>query len=164
MTVLGGGGVHSPFLAKSIVSHGKRVGIKENVFMDNDSVKLNIYGRIAMNIAKRIDPDISFSITTDAKDALTNADFVMTTLRVGGDEGRVYDEKTALKYNLLGQETTGAGGFAMALRSVPALLVYCELSSQVSKPDALIFNFTNPSGIVTQALRGQGYDNVYWVK
>ncbi|WP_105616548.1 family 4 glycosyl hydrolase [Vallitalea okinawensis] len=163
LTVLGGGGVRSPFLAKSIVSNADMVGINEIVFMDNDKEKLFIYGKIAMNLAKRINPDIKFSITSDAKEALTDADFVITTLRVGGDEGRVSDERIALNNGLLGQETTGAGGFAMALRSVPALIDYCHLIREVAKPEALVFNFTNPSGIVTQALRSQGFDNVYGI-
>lgn len=163
LTVLGGGGVRSPFLAKSIVSNASIVGIDEIVFMDNDEEKLFIYGKIAMNLAKKINPNIKFDITCDARVALTDADFVITTLRVGGDEGRVSDERIALNYGVLGQETTGAGGFAMALRSVPVLIDYCNLINEVAKPDVLVFNFTNPSGVVTQALRSQGFNFVYGI-
>ena len=163
LAVLGGGGVRSPFLAKSIALGAKETGITETVFMDIDSEKLNIYGKIAKKVAYLINPELEFSLTTDAEQALTDADFVITTIRAEGDEGRVFDERTALNEGVLGQETTGAGGFAMALRSIHALIEYCNLAQRVAKPDAPIFNFTNPSGLVTQALRTMGYSNVYGV-
>ena len=163
LVVLGGGGVRSPFLAKSIVTRAKELGINKVVFMDNDSEKLRIYGGLAKHISNCIDDSIEFGLTTDIIEAVTDANFVITTLRVGQDEGRVSDERIALKYNILGQETTGAGGFAMSLRSIPALIEYCELIKQYAKKDAYVFNFTNPSGLVTQALRSAGYDNVYGI-
>lgn len=163
LTVLGGGGVRSPFLAKSIVSGAALGDITEVVFMDNDAEKIRIFGGLAKIISNRINSDIKFSYTTDPVEALTGADFVITTLRVGGDESRVFDERVALDLGVLGQETTGAGGFGMAMRSVSALLEYCKIIKEVGSKDALIFNFTNPSGIVTQALRDAGYDNVYGI-
>lgn len=163
LTVLGGGGVRSPLLAKSIVKRAGQLNINHVVFMDNDSEKLRIYGGLAKNIAGMIDPEIKFGLTTDPVEALKDADFVITTLRVGKDKGRILDERIALKHSILGQETTGAGGFAMAMRSIPALREYCKLISTYSKPDAIVFNFTNPSGLVTQALRNEGYDNVYGI-
>lgn len=163
LAVLGGGGVRSPFLAKSIALGAAETGITETVFMDIDAQKLSIYGKIAKRISNLINPDLKFSLTTDAEEALTDADFIITTIRAEGDEGRVFDERTALKLGVLGQETTGAGGFAMALRSIHTMREYCELIRRVSKPGAPMFNFTNPSGLVTQAMRTFGYDNVYGV-
>ncbi len=163
LAVLGGGGVRSPFLAKSIALGAKDTGITETVFMDIDSEKLYIYGKIAKAISEKINPELKFSLTTDADAALKDADFIITTIRAEGDEGRVFDERTALNEGVLGQETTGAGGFAMALRSIHTLIDYCEKAKMISKPDAPIFNFTNPSGLVTQALRTMGYNNVYGV-
>lgn len=163
LAVLGGGGVRSPFLAKSIITQAKELKIDHVVFMDNNPENLRIYGGMAKHIARHIDSTVKFELTTDAKEAVIDADFIITTLRVGGGKGRVTDERIALSHNLLGQETIGAGGFAMALRSIPALLEYCELIKQYSRPNALIFNFTNPSGLVTQALRSKGYDNVYGI-
>jgi len=163
LAVLGGGGVRSPFLAKSIVANSSKVGLTEVVFMDNNEKKLSIYGKIAQQVAKRIDPALKFTITTNAIEAVKNADFVITTLRVGEDEARTFDERVALDLGVLGQETTGAGGFAMAMRSIPALLDYCKLIRKHAKKNVQIFNFTNPSGLVTQALRAEGYDNVYGV-
>ena len=163
LAVLGGGGVRSPFLAKSIVANSAMAGITEVVFMDNNEQKLCIYGKIAKVVANKLDPKLKFSITSDAFEAIANADFVITTLRVGGDEARTKDERIALNEGVLGQETTGAGGFAMALRSVPVLIDYCKQIKKYAKKQAVIFNFTNPAGIVTQALRSAGYNNVYGI-
>ncbi len=163
LTVLGGGGVRSPFLAKSIALGAQSAGITEVVFMDIDQEKLFTYGKIAKKIAYMINPSLSFSLTADADEALKDADFIITTIRAEGDEGRVFDERTALNEGVLGQETTGAGGFAMALRSIHTLVEYCEKAKKLSKPGAPVFNFTNPSGLVTQALRSMGYSNTYGV-
>jgi len=163
LTVLGGGGVRSPFLAKSIINRAEELGIAHVVFMDNDSEKLRIYGGMAKKMAHIINPNVDFTLTTDAVEALTDADFIITTLRVGQDKGRTMDERIALKHNVLGQETIGAGGFAMALRTIPVLVEYCQLAKKHAKPHVRIFNFTNPSGLVTQALRSEGFTNVYGI-
>ncbi len=163
LTVLGGGGVRSVFLARSLVNRARELSIDKIVFMDNDEEKLRVYGGLARKVAELIDPLVEFQLTTDPIEAVKDADFIITTLRVGQDEARVSDERIALKYGILGQETTGAGGFAMALRSIPVLIEYCKMVKQYSKSNALVFNFTNPSGLVTQALREEGFDNVYGI-
>ncbi len=163
LAILGGGGVRSPFLAKSLALGAKETGITEAVFMDINEEKLMTYGKIAKRISEMIEPSLAVTLTTSAEAALENADFVITTIRAEGDWGRVFDERTALNEGVLGQETTGAGGFAMALRSIDVLKNYCALAEKVSKKDAPIFNFTNPSGLVTQALRTMGFKNVYGV-
>ena len=163
LTVLGGGGVRSPFLARSILRQAASLHITEVVFMDKDVEKLRIYGALARHVAGRVDPAVAFSLTSDPVEAVRNADYIITTLRVGQDAGRIQDERIALDLGVLGQETTGAGGFAMALRSIPALMEYCRLIRLHAKPGAMVFNFTNPSGLVTQALRSAGYDNVYGI-
>lgn len=163
LTVLGGGGVRSPLLAKSIVNRAEALGVTDIVFMDNDEEKLRIYGGLAKRIAALIDGNIRFELTTDAIYAVSDADFIITTLRVGQDKGRTLDERIALNHGVLGQETTGAGGFAMAMRSIAALREYCLLIQKHAKQDVLIFNFTNPSGLVTQALRDEGFHNVYGI-
>ena len=126
LTVLGGGGVRSPFLAKSLTNKAKELGITKITFMDNDEEKLKIYGGIAKRVADAIDSEIEFELTTDVENAVTDANYVITTLRVGQDEGRFQDETIAQKYGILGQETTGIGGFAMSLRSIPVLKEYCK--------------------------------------
>jgi len=156
LTVLGGGGVRSAFLAKSLAYNAHRIGLQEVVFLDSSEENLKIFGEIARYVFSQIRPDIHFSLTTDPVSALTNANYVITTLRVGGDESRVHDERIALNHNTLGQETTGAGGFAMAMRSIPAILNYCRLIEEHAAPDAILFNFTNPSGLVTEAIIKSG--------
>lgn len=163
MVVLGGGGVRSPLLAKSLALNARKLNVNEIVFMDNDPDKLQIFGGISKNVVNAIDPDIHFWVATDVKSAVKDAHYVITTLRVGQDEGRCTDEKLAQKYGVVGQETTGVGGFAMALRSIPVLLDYCKQIEQWADSNVIVLNFTNPSGLVTQALRDAGYDNVYGI-
>lgn len=157
LTVLGGGGVRSAFLAKSLAYNAHRINLQEVVFVDTSEENLNIFGEIARYIFTAIRPDIDFRLTTDAVSALKNSHYVITTLRVGGDESRVRDERIALNHNTLGQETTGAGGFAMAMRSIPAILQYCRLIEEHAAPDVILFNFTNPSGLVTEAIIKSGF-------
>ncbi|ASW43930.1 glycoside hydrolase [Clostridium isatidis] len=163
LSVLGGGGVRAPFLIKTLVTNAKSLNIDEICLMDINQKKLKIFGQLAIEIGNKIDSNLNIYVTSDKVKALKDADFIITTLRVGGDEGRYFDEKLAQKYEVLGQETTGIGGFAMALRSIPAIKEYLDLARQVSKPNVKIFNFTNPSGLVTQALINDGYTNIYGI-
>lgn len=163
LAVIGGGGVRSMFLAKSIAQKAAALDITDLVFMDNNEKKLRIYGEMARAVAHRINGRIRFTLTTDATEAITGADYVITTIRVGEDAMRVKDERIALGMGVLGQETTGAAGFSFAMRSVDALAGYCELVKQHAKPGCKVFNFTNPAGIVSQTLRDMGYDFTYGI-
>lgn len=163
ITVLGGGGVRSMFLAKSIAQKAKRLGIDELCFMDNDEEKLRIYGGMAAHVARLLCPEMRFSLTADPVEAAQDADYVITTIRVGQDEMRAKDERIALDHGVLGQETTGAAGLSFAMRSVPALAAYCELIKKYAKPSVKVFNFTNPAGVVSQTLRDMGYDFTYGI-
>lgn len=163
LTVIGGGGVRSMFLAKSIAQKAEALSIDELVFMDNDEKKLNIYGKMAKKVSNLLYSNLKFTLTTDPIEAVKNADYVITTIRVGGDDMRVKDERIALNLGLLGQETTGAAGLSFAMRSVSALAEYCELIKKYAKPDCKVFNFTNPAGVVSQTLRDMGYDFTYGI-
>ena len=163
LTVIGGGGVRSMFLAKSIAQRAHDLHITELVFMDCDADKLRIYGGLARHLARLLDPALKFTLTTDADEAVRDADYIITTIRVGGDHTRVRDERIALDLGILGQETTGAAGLSFAMRSVPALADYCERIKRLSKPTVKVFNFTNPAGVVSQALRDMGYDFTYGI-
>lgn len=151
------------FLAKSIAQKAERLHIDEFCFMDNNEQKLRIYGGMASHVAKLLCPEMKFSLTTDAVEAVTDADYVITTIRVGEDDMRAKDERIALNKGVLGQETTGAAGFSFAMRSVPALAEYCELIKKYSKKNVKVFNFTNPAGVVSQTLRDMGYDFTYGI-
>lgn len=163
LCVIGGAGARSAFLTKSLVKSARDIRVDQIVLLDSSEEHLRTYGQISKELARRMDPELTFEITSDARAALTGADYIITTIRAGGDAGRLFDEKTCLAHSVLGQETTGAGGFAMAIRSVPTLVYYCTLAREVANPGHLIFNFTNPSGIITQALRSCGFSNVYGI-
>ena len=163
ITVIGGGGVRSMFLAKSLAQKAEELGFTEFAFMDNDPVKLGIYGKMAKHVAERICPSVKFVLTTDPKEAVENAAYIITTIRPGEDEARCRDERAALDLGILGQETTGAAGFSFAMRTVSALAEYCELAKQYAAPGFKIFNFTNPAGVVSQTLRDMGYDFTYGI-
>lgn len=163
ITVIGGGGVRSMFLAKSIAQKAEKLKIDELCFMDNNEEKLRIYGGMASYVAKILCEKMKFTLTSDAIEAVKDADYVITTIRVGEDDMRAKDERIALNYGVLGQETTGAAGLSFAMRSVPALAEYCELIKKYSKPDVKVFNFTNPAGVVSQTLRDMGYDFTYGI-
>lgn len=163
LAVIGGGGVRSLFLAKSLAQKSEELGITVLAFMDNDETKLNIYGKMAKHTALKINPSLEFNLTTDAKEAVEGASYVITTIREGGDEMRVRDERIALSLGVLGQETTGAAGLSFAIRSVNVLASYCELIKEYALPGCKVFNFTNPAGVVSQALRDMGYDFTYGI-
>jgi 6-phospho-beta-glucosidase len=163
LTVIGGGGVRSMFLAKSLAARSQELDIQEIVFMDNDAAKLALYGGMAAEVARMIRPDLRFILASDPAEAVKDADYVITTIRAGGDMMRVHDERIALNLGVLGQETTGAAGFSFAMRSAPALLEYCALIRKLAKPGVKVFNFTNPAGVVSQVLRDAGYDFTFGI-
>ena len=163
LAVIGGGGVRSLMLAKSLAQNARELHFDEIVFMDNNPRKLEVYGALSREVARRIEPDLRFTLTQDPVQAVSDADYVITTIRVGEDDKRIDDERIALAHNVLGQETTGAAGLSFAMRSVPALARYCELIKRYAKPGAKVFNFTNPAGVVSQTLRDMGYDFAYGI-
>src|SRR4051794_27859343 len=156
MALIGGGGVRSPLFVASALRRAERVGLEELCLQDIDPNKLAIFGALSREVARRAETAVRITTTTDPEAALDGAAHVVTTIRVGGEQGRVFDERIALKHGVLGQETTGPGGFAMALRSIPAILKYAEMLDKAS-PGAWLFSFTNPAGLVTQALRDAGF-------
>lgn len=156
LTVIGGGGVRAPLFVASALRRAAAVGLDEICLMDVDGPKLALTGALAQGVARKAGSPVRVTTTTNARQALDGAAFVVTTIRVGGDEGRVLDERIALRHGVLGQETTGPGGFAMALRSIPAILGYARLRDELC-PDAWMFNFTNPAGLVAQALHDAGF-------
>jgi 6-phospho-beta-glucosidase len=126
--------------------------------MDIDQERLAL---IRMTNSSQLNQDRKFEIdwTTDVHKAISGSDFIVTTFREGSLESRVIDEQVPLKYGVLGQETTGPGGFAMALRTIPAILKYVNLIEELA-PDAWLLNFTNPAGIITETItRVAGFEH-----
>ena len=157
LCILGGGGVRSPFVARTIARAATELNLGSVVFFDVDPFKLKSYGGLAREIIKRISPEVDCTLESDPVKAIENCDYIITTVRVGGDASRVKDEEIASRLGLLAQETTGAGGFSMAMRSIPVISAYCQLAKEIAAPGHIILNFTNPAGLVTQALVDQGF-------
>ena len=133
-----------------LLSSGANVFDEISLF-DPDPFRRETTARLAVEVAGALGYPGMVSVTAEPEEAFTGAAFVFSAIRVGGDQGRVIDEEVALRRGLVGQETTGPGGAAMALRTIPVVLSYCETLARCS-PEAVLINFTNPVGIITQAI------------
>ena len=157
--VIGGAGVRTVIFINGLLKRYKALHIDEVVLYDIDREKLAVIGRLCRHVVRRAGMDLIVREVFDPIEAIRGMDYIVTILRVGGDHSRVIDETVALKNGVIGQETTGAGGFSMAARTIPVLLDYCRLIERYA-PEAWVFNFTNPSGLVTQALHSAGCHRV----
>ncbi len=157
ITVVGGGSTYTPELVDGFVRRSDRLPIDELVLLDTDADRLEVVGGLAQRMLDRQDWTGRLRLTGDRDAALDGADFVLFQLRVGGQAARLIDETLPLEFGVIGQETTGAGGFAKALRTVPVVLELAELAARRAAPNAWIVDFTNPVGIVTQALLDDGH-------
>ena len=159
IAVIGGAGVRTVIFINGLLKRYKKLNIDEVSLFDINKEKLDIIGKLCMYVVEREKKDLKITLCDTCEEAVTGTDYIVTTLRVGGDHSRVEDERAALSAGVIGQETTGAGGFSMAARAIPVLLDYCKIFQKYA-PEAWIFNFSNPSGLVTQALTQAGYDKV----
>ena len=155
LAILGAAGVRTPLMLQSIITRQERVELTELALMDIDSRRLELMRALCQPLLEAEDVRFKTVWTDDARRALRGADYVITTFRVGGMESRVIDEQVPLKYGVLGQETTGPGGFAMAMRTIPVALEYVRMVREEA-PGAWFLNFTNPAGIVTEAIINVG--------
>lgn len=151
ITIIGAGGVRTPLVLKSILARQERLGLTELALMDVDAEHLELIRALSTPVLEAGKAAFHTLWTTDVREAIRDATYVLTTFRVGGIASRVVDEQVPLRYGVLGQETTGPGGFAMALRTIPPILEYVEQVRALA-PDAWIINFTNPAGLVTDAI------------
>jgi len=151
LAVIGGGSSYTPELVEGILKNAEEFPVRTLRLMDIDETKLNIVGSLVGRMIEKENLPIRLELTEDRRTALKGADFIVTQIRVGGIKARIRDEKIPLEFNVIGQETTGAGGFANALRTVPVMLDIAKDIEELS-PDAWLINFTNPSGIVAEAL------------
>jgi 6-phospho-beta-glucosidase len=150
LTLLGTG-VRTPFVLHGLADHAADLGLTEVVLHDVDEDRLETMTALGGHLVRSWGGSFAVSSQTDARRALTGSRFAFSAIRVGQERARALDEQIALKHGVLGQETTGPGGFAMALRTIPAMLAYARLIEDVA-PDAILVNFTNPVGIIVQAL------------
>ena len=157
MVTIGGGSSYTPELIEGYIKRQEQLPIKEIWLVDVPAgeKKLNIVGEMAKRMVKAAGLDWQVHLTLDRRLALKDADFVSTQFRVGLLEARVKDERIPGSYGLLGQETNGAGGIFKAFRTVPVILDIVKDMKELC-PDAWLINFTNPSGMITEAIRTIG--------
>ena len=157
MAVVGGGSTYTPELVDCLCAHEDRLVVDELVLLDPDSDRLEAVGGLADRILRHRGWAGELVTTDDRTRAIDGADFVIIQLRVGGQAARHTDETLPIGYGCLGQETTGPGGLAKALRTVPLVLEIAEETAHRAAPGAWVVDFTNPVGIVTQALADEGH-------
>ena len=157
IAVVGGGSTYTPELVEGFARRASRMPMDELVLLDIDPERLSIVGGLAQRMLDKLDWPGRLTLTGDRDAAIDGADFVLIQLRVGGQAARLVDETLPPRFGVVGQETTGAGGFAKALRTVPLVLELAELTAKRAAPGAWIVDFTNPVGIVTQALLDEGH-------
>jgi 6-phospho-beta-glucosidase len=151
ITVIGGGSTYTPELVNGFLARTDRLPLTELWLMDIDAARLEIVGKFAQRmVAVKGDP-FKVVLSTNQHESVSGASYIITQLRVGQMPARVADEYLGKRHNLIGQETTGVGGMAKALRTIPVVLGIARDMLE-SAPGALLLNFTNPSGLVTEAL------------
>jgi 6-phospho-beta-glucosidase len=153
VAVVGGGSTYTPELVSGLT----RLDVDEFVLEDVDPERREVVGGMARRMLARRGFEGRLEVTGDLDTAVAGADFVLIQIRVGGQEARLRDETAPLACGCIGQETTGAGGFAKAMRTVPIVLEIAERVRALSAPEAWIVDFTNPVGIVTRALLDGGH-------
>jgi 6-phospho-beta-glucosidase len=157
VAVVGGGSTYTPELVEGVAARSATLPIDELVLFDIDEERLRIVGGLASRILRRAGWRGTLTCTLEREAAVDGAAFVLVQLRVGGQTARHSDEALPLRFGAIGQETTGPGGFAKALRTVPVVLDLAELVGRRAAPGAWLVDFTNPVGIVTQALLDAGH-------
>ncbi len=157
IAVIGAGSTYSPELVGGFFKRQDLMRVREFTLMDINRERLEIVGGLIARICETFENPPKVTLTTDLKEAVTGANYVVTQFRVGQLSARALDEKIPLKYGYIGQETTGPGGFAKALRTIPEILKVADCIEK-NAPDATLINFTNPSGIITEAV--SKYSNI----
>ena len=157
VAVVGGGSTYTPELVSGLARERERLPVRELVLQDIDAERREVVGGLAGRMLDHAGFDGELVVTDDLERAVDGADFVLVQIRVGGQEARLSDETVPLACGCIGQETTGAGGFAKAMRTVPVVLEIAERVRERAADGAWIVDFTNPVGIVTRALLDAGH-------
>ena len=152
LAILGGGGFRVPLVYGALLRDTSDRRVDEVVLHDVDEGRLAAVGHVLQQMAAGREQAPRVATTTDLDTAVTGADFIFSAIRVGGLAGRTADERVALDLGLLGQETTGPGGLAYGLRTVPVAVHVAERVAALA-PSAWVINFTNPAGMITEAMQ-----------
>ena len=151
ITVIGGGSTYTPELVQGFLKLHPDLPLDELWLMDIDAQRLEIVGRFAQRMVHAAGSPFEVILSTNQRQAISGAEYVITQLRVGQMQARRNDEYLGQRHGLIGQETTGVGGMAKALRTIPVILNIAKDIHETA-PDALLLNFTNPAGLITEAL------------
>ncbi|MCX7944802.1 MAG: hypothetical protein N2746_09880 [Deltaproteobacteria bacterium] len=157
--ILGGGGIRSPIIIRMLSDFNFGEALEEVRVYDIDARKTDAILKLASAIISKSGKKIDLIKCSSIEEFSDNLDAVVFTIREGFEEGRAIDERICLRYNIIGQETTGAAGFSFAARSIPSLISYSEEIRKRS-PNCILINFTNPAGIVVRALNIAGFEDV----
>jgi 6-phospho-beta-glucosidase len=157
IAVIGGGSTYTPELIEGLLNRTEKLPVDELVLHDIDAERLAVVGGLAGRMLSHGGWSGRLQLTDDVELAADGARFVLMQLRIGGQAARLVDETLPLRFGTIGQETTGAGGFAKALRTIPVVLEIADIVARRAEPDAWIVDFTNPVGMVTQALLDAGH-------
>src|SRR5258706_1977695 len=152
VAVIGGGSTYNPELLNGFLARIKQVPLDELWLIVIGEARLSVVGSFAQRMVAAKGSQFKVVLTTDQRAAVTDALYVTTQLRVGQMEARKNDEYLGRRHGLIGQETTGVGGMAKAMRTIPVVLKIAQDMKELSAPGAMLVNFTNPAGLVTQAL------------
>jgi 6-phospho-beta-glucosidase len=155
IVVIGGGSTYTPELIKGLITRNAALNLREVWLVDPDAGRLQIVGAFAQRMVSYANAGFRVELTADRRLALEGADYVVTQFRVGGQQARHNDELLGRRHHLVGQETTGVGGFAKALRTIPVALDIARDMRAIA-PQAILLNFTNPAGLVTEAVVRHG--------
>ncbi|MCM3763654.1 6-phospho-beta-glucosidase [Neobacillus niacini] len=157
ITTIGGGSSYTPELVEGFIKRYDELPVRELWLVDIEegNEKLEIVGNLAKRMVEEAGVPMDIHLTLDRRQALKGADFVTTQMRVGQLDARIKDERIPLQHGIIGQETNGAGGLFKGLRTIPVLLEIAEEMQELC-PDAWLINFTNPAGMVTEALLRYG--------
>lgn len=151
VALLGGGSVRSPLVVFGVNESSEHLGAEEFVLYDTDAERVHIMAELCKALVEREGGKLRIRVASSIEDAVSDAAFILSSIRVGGIQARAIDEKTAIQNGYPGQETTGPAGAAMALRTVPVAIEQARLVEKLS-PKGWLINFTNPAGLITQAI------------
>lgn len=152
LAVIGGGSTYTPELIDGILQRHDRLPISVIHLVDIDLTRLTTIAAFAKRMIKAAGREINIEFSTDIRTGIRGSSFVVSQFRIGSQKARHRDEMLGRKYGLVGQETVGVGGFAKALRTIPVALNIAQIIEEEA-PDAMLLNFTNPAGLITQALK-----------
>jgi len=152
LALIGGGGFRAPLVYSALLDTAGRIDLDEIVLHDLERDRLARIEPVLEGLASEHENHLPFRSTTDLREAVEGASFVFCAIRVGQLAGRVVDENVPLSNGVLGQETTGPGGICFALRTIPAMVEIAETTAEHA-PEAWLINFTNPAGMVTEAVQ-----------